>query len=85
MIVPVYALCAVTALACTLLLLTGARRSGSRMLLWAAGCFLLLTAANAVVVLDLLVFPGVALWPIRHGLSLAAIGVLIYGLIMEER
>ena len=44
-----------------------------------------LAAANVVLVLDALVFPGVALWPVRQGLSLLAVGSLVYGLIMEER
>lgn len=81
----IYALCAAAALACAMLLAVGARRVRSRMLIWSAVCFGLLAAANVVLVLDFLVFPGLALWPVRHGLSLLAVGSLIYGLIMEER
>ncbi|GAB1594972.1 DUF5985 family protein [Lysobacter claricitrinus] len=81
----IYTLCALAALLCAVLLAQGARRSRSRMLVWSAVCFGLLTAANVVLVLDFLVFPGVALWPVRQGLSLLAVGALIYGLIMEER
>lgn len=81
----VYGLCAVAAFACALLLAVGARRSRSRMLVWSALCFALLAAANIVLVLDVWVFPGIALWPVRTGLSLLAVSSLVYGLVMEER
>lgn len=81
----IYTLCALAALACAVLLGRGARRVRSRMLLWSAICFALLAAANVVLVLDFVVFPGLALWPLRQGLSLLAVGSLVYGLIMEER
>lgn len=81
----VYGLCAAVALMCAWLLAAGARRARSRMLVWSAVCFALLAAANIVLVLDFLVFPGIALWPVRDGLSLLAISSLIYGLVMEER
>ena len=81
----IYALCALAALLCALLLGLGARRTRSRMLVWSAICFGLLAAANVVLVLDFVVFPGLALWPVRQGLSLLAVGSLIYGLVMEDR
>ncbi|TZF89261.1 hypothetical protein FW784_08950 [Lysobacter lacus] len=70
---------------CAILLGLGARRVRSRMLVWSAICFALLAAANIVLVLDFVVFPGLALWPVRQGLSLLAVGSLVYGLIVEER
>lgn len=81
----IYLLCAFAALLCTVLLAFGARRTGSRMLAWSALCFTLLTAANVLLVVDDLALPGAALWPVRHGLSLLAVGSLVYGLIMEKR
>lgn len=81
----IYTLCAMAALACAVLLGRAARRVGSRMLVWSAICFALLAAANIVLVLDYVVFPGIALWPLRQGLSLLAVGSLVYGLIMAER
>lgn len=81
----IYLLCALTALLCAVLLALGARRTRSRMLVWSALCFGLFAAANIVLVLDFVVFPGIALWPVRQGLSVLAVGSLIYGLIMEER
>lgn len=80
----VYALCALTAFACAALLLRGWRRSRSPLLLWSGLCFALLTLSNAGIILDRFVVQGVELWPVRHGLSLLAISVLVYGLIFEE-
>ena len=81
----IYALCALAALVCAVMLALGARRSRSRMLVWSAICFALFAAANVVLVLDFVVFPGLALWPVRQGLSLLAVGSLVYGLIVEDR
>jgi hypothetical protein len=85
--VAIYLLCALAALACAILLASGARRSRSRLLVWSAICFGLLAVANVVLVLDFVVFPGpdVALWPLRQSLSLLAVGSLVYGLIVEDR
>jgi hypothetical protein len=82
-----YALCALAALVCAVMLGLGARRSRSRMLVWSAICFGLLAVANVVLVLDFVVFPGpdIRLWPLRQGLSLLAVGALVYGLIVEDR
>ena len=80
----VYALCALTAAACALLLFLAWRRSRSRMLWWSGVCFLFLTVAYILLVVDYFVLPDRALWPLRHGLSLAAISALLYGLIFEE-
>ena len=79
-----YALCALTALACSVLLFLAWRRNRSRMLLWCCVCFVLLTLSNIFLVVDFFVLPDKVLWPLRHGLSLAAICALLYGLIFEE-
>jgi hypothetical protein len=80
----VYGLCAATAVACAIFLLVGWRRSRSRMLFWSGLCFALFALSNIVVVIDHLIGPGLALWPVRQGISLLAISVLLYGLILEE-
>ena len=79
-----YALCAVTAAVCAILLFLGFMRSRSRMLWWSGVCFVFLTLANILLVVDFFVLPDRVLWPLRHGLSLAAISALLYGLIFEE-
>jgi len=80
----VYALCALTAATCAVLLLMAWRRSRSRMLWWSAICFVFLTLSNVLLVIDFFILPDRVLWPVRHGLSLAAISALLYGLIFEE-
>lgn len=80
----VYALCSLAALACASLLSIAWRRSRSRMLGWCAVCFSLLTLANVAIIVDYFLLPHISLWPVRHGLSLAAMLALLYGLIFEE-
>lgn len=79
----VYALCFLTSTACALLLARNYRRTGARLLLWSALCFVFLAINNFVVVLDLLVLPAAdfRLW--RLALSLAAVGVLLFGFIWD--
>lgn len=86
MIFIIYVLCALTSLACAVLLHRHARRAGSRMLFWCALCFWLLAGSNALVIVDhYLLPPEVMLWPLRLGTSLLAVSLLLYGLIFEER
>lgn len=85
MVLLIYALCALTALACSVLLLLGARRSGSRMLFWSGLCFAGLTLTNLLVIADHYVFREIDLAPLRLGSALLAIALLVYGLIFEER
>ena len=79
----VYALCFLTSSACALLLARNYWRTGARLLLWSALCFLFLAANNLVVILDLLVLPSVDFRLVRHLLSLAALGVLLFGFIWD--
>ena len=53
----VYALCALTALACAVLLFVAWLRSRSRMLWWSGVCFVFLTLANIVLVIHFLSCP----------------------------
>lgn len=79
----VYSLCFLTSSACALLLARNYWRTGARLLLWSALCFLFLAGNNLVVVLDLLVLPTVDFRLARHVLSLAAVGVLLFGFIWD--
>lgn len=81
----IYSLCALTSLACVVLLWRAQRRSRSRLLYWTAWCFLLLAANNVLLVLDKVVWPvevDLRFW--RLGTGLAAVALLLYGLVMEE-
>jgi hypothetical protein len=79
----VYLLCFLTSAGCALLLGRSYRRTGTRLLLWSALCFLFLAGSNALVILDLLVWPHGDLRLERHALSLAAVGVLLFGFIWD--
>ena len=79
----VYLLCFLTSSACALLLARSYRRTGARLLLWSALCFVLLAANNFVVILDLLVLPDVDFRLARLLLALSAVGVLLFGFIWD--
>ena len=80
----VYLLCFVTSVICALLLGRTYIRTRARMLLWSAICFTLLALANLLVVFDLLVFVDYDLRPTRLWVSLAAVGVLLFGFIWDQ-
>jgi hypothetical protein len=84
MVLLIYALCSLTALACSVLLLLGAGRTGSRMLFWSGLCFAGLTFTNVLVIIDHYAMPGNDLSMLRLGSALVAISLLLYGLIFEE-
>ncbi len=79
----VYLLCFATSAACALLLARNYLRTRARLLLWSAACFLLLAANNLVVVIDMLVIPEVSFSLLRIILSLAAVGVLLFGFVWD--
>lgn len=80
----IYALCALTALACAVLLFRAHRRTPSRLLFWSAMCFSGLTVSNVLLVLDRIVLQWADLSTARLGVGLVALMLLIYGLVMEE-
>lgn len=80
----VYALCALTALACAVLLFRAYTRSRSRMLFWSALCFACLTVSNALLVVDRLVLAEPVLNTWRLVPTLLGLTLLIYGLTQEE-
>ena len=79
----IYVLCSLTCAACTFLLLRGYRRSGMRLLLWSAMCFFLLTIANIGVYVDFVVIPQVDYSAPRAALTLVALLILLFGMILE--
>lgn len=80
----IYALCALTALACTALLLRAWLRNRARLLLWSGLCFAGFTANNVVLILDRLVFPTeVDLLTVRLVLGLISVWVLVIALVWE--
>lgn len=79
----IYSLCTLTALLCAYLLLQAYRRGGYRLLLWSGLCFVGLTINNLLLVLDKLVFIDVDLSVWRTATALAAMTVLLYGLVWD--
>ena len=80
----VYVLCALTSLACALLLLRGYRERGVRLLLWSGLAFVGFTLGNIMLVVDRVVMgPSVDLAIWRSLPVLAGLGVLVYGMIWD--
>jgi hypothetical protein len=80
----IYFLCALTSLTCLALLWRSYLATHSGLLFWSALCFLLLTASNALLVLDKLLLPDADLSLARLGTALAAVGLLLFGLVWGE-
>ena len=81
----VYLLCALTALACAVLLLRSYAQNRTRLLLWGGLCFVGLTLSNVLVVVDLLLVPEVDLFLWRTIAALVGMAILMYGLIWDAR
>ena len=78
----IYALCALTSLACATLLLRGYRRSGVRLLWWSGLCFVGLFLNNALLMLDARLAQDFS--TARSLPALAGVVLLLYGLIWES-
>jgi len=81
----VYMLCAVTSIACAVMLLRGYLRTRLRFLLWSGLCFIALMINNMLLFVDNVVYPNVELFPtsLRAGVALVGLGLLLYGLIWD--
>jgi hypothetical protein len=80
----IYSLCALTSLACSLLLWRAWLRAGHRLLFWSALCFAGLTLNNVLLVVDKLVLREMDLTTWRLVAALAAVLLLLVGLIWED-
>jgi hypothetical protein len=81
--VVVYILCAVTSLACAILLGRAYRRTGTRLLLWSCLCFTGLFLNNVLLIVDTSMLPNVDLLVLRQIPALLGVALLLYGLIWE--
>ena len=80
----VYLLCMLTSTFCAALLLREYRRAPARLLLWSSVSFIGWALNNALVFIDLVVFPAtVDLSVVRAIVAMVAIGLLLYGLIWD--
>lgn len=78
----VYALCAITSLACAVLLLRGFRRSRARLLLWSGLCFVGLFINNALLVVDARIVYDLSV--VRTLPAVFGVILLVYGLVWES-
>lgn len=79
----IYTLCAISAAICAFLLLRTYLRSRYRLLLWSGICFVGLMFNNILLVVDKIVLPANDLSMPRVLSALAAMIVLLYGLIWD--
>jgi hypothetical protein len=80
----VYLLCAVTSLACAAVLLRSFRRTRLPLILWTSLCFVGLAANNVLLFIDLAIIPDIDLVLWRSVTALAAVAVILYGLIFSD-
>jgi hypothetical protein len=80
----IYFLCALTAFACCVLLWRGWLANRARLLFWSALCFAGLTIGNVLLVIDKLVMVDVDLSIQRQATTLAALLLLIFGLVWGD-
>jgi hypothetical protein len=80
----VYGLCALTSLACTLLLARGYLRTRVRLLMWSSLFFAALTVDNIILFFDLSVFPDMHLVLWRHLATLLGMALMFVGLIWDS-
>lgn len=69
---------------CAVLLLRAYARVRRRLLLWSGLCFAGLTAANALVFLDLSIAPDISLYRWRLAIGAGSMLLLLYGLVFES-
>jgi hypothetical protein len=86
MAIVIYSLCALVAALCTFLLLRAWAASRYRLLLWTGICFGGLTLTNTLLFLDKIVLgPEIDLSLARLATTLAAMAVLLYGLVWDAQ
>lgn len=80
----VFLLCAVTSLACAVLLLRAYSHNRVPLLLWSSLCFAGLVVNNVLLVVDLVVLPEGDLLLFRNLSALVALALLVFGLIWDS-
>lgn len=80
----VYVLCFLTSAGCATLLFRTYRHGRAKLLFWASLCFLGLALNNLLLFVDLVLVPDVDLELLRTSVALAAVGLLLHGLVRES-
>ena len=81
----VYLLCIATSALCMVLLVRGYMRTGARLLLWSALCFVGLAISNILRIADLRIFLAADLYTYRLGTTAIAMCLLLWGLVWESQ
>ncbi|NUP13123.1 MAG: hypothetical protein HOW73_44345 [Polyangiaceae bacterium] len=82
----VYILCAITSIACCVLLLRGWLNSRSRLLFWSGLSFAGYAINNVLLFVDLVVVPtAIDLALLRSATALVATTIIVFGLVWESR
>lgn len=81
----IYSLCALTSLACAILLLRSYARTRIHLLLWSGLCFTGLTVSNVLLAVDRIVLSDVDLTTPRLAAALAGLLLMLFGLIWENK
>jgi hypothetical protein len=81
----VYLLCAITALACSALLLRGWWRRRVRLLMWCSLFFLALALENGILFVDLILAPDIDLAVMRNSVALVGVMALLVGLVWDTK
>jgi hypothetical protein len=80
-----FLLAIITSLACTVLLFRGYMRTGLRILMWSALCFVCLTINNLLLFIDVILLPStIDLRVFRHATALVGMLFMLYGFIVES-
>jgi len=85
MAIAVYFLCALTSLACAVLLVRGYRASKVPLLLWTALCFCCLALNNGMLLIHVLTGPEVDLTIARKVPALVGALLMLHGLITDSK
>ena len=80
----IFFMCALTAFACFVLLWRSWRANRVPLLLWSSLCFAGLTMSNVLLVVDKLVLLDRDLTPGRLAITLAALSLLVFGLVWGD-
>ncbi len=80
----IFALCALTAFACSWLILRGYFKNRHRILLWSGLCFAGMAVNNLFLIIGRAAFPGMDMATWRLAFALIALLPLLYGLIWED-
>jgi hypothetical protein len=85
MVKVIYALCTLTSITCAWLLLRSFLYNKYRLLFWSGLCFVGLSLNHLLLLFYRIVLPSVDLLTWRLVMALAAVSLLLYGLVWQDK